>query len=521
MRHSWARLEQAGVGYIIVFVVFFIGFIYFSFNLAIGDPDGFYHAKIALLLSQGTLLYGMPWMQATTLRQAFTDHHFLYHILLVPFVRLGDPLLGVKLATALFGAAFFTTFAWFLRRLRGAAPYLFSFLLFLTSSFTFRLGLVKANSLSLILFVCIIVALVERRTKLIIFLNALYVWLYGGWLLGWVAAAVYALVFWFSKKEHGKRVAVVQLVGATIVGSAIGLIVNPYFPGNISFYWQQVWQIAIVHHVSGVFSGGEWSPLAPHEMVTFFTYTIIFYISAITLLITERRSIKPRSWFVVLLSFVFILFTIKSRRYIELSAPTVVMAASFIYADIFPHGTFSRWWRSWHGYGDRVKRAFSQVLFVGAIIIVVLPTVGLWPQIQLTHDQLQGGVSFHRYERAAAWLTANTPLHSTVLHSDWDDWPMLFYHNDHNYYIVGLDPIFMYNYNPALYKAWVGVTRDGRADDLATLVDIRLGASYTIIEKDHTAMQQLFATNVYFRLVYEDDEVWVYATDRKAIHSST
>ena len=103
---------------VVLFVFFFSIFIYLQFSKTIGDPDGFYHAKIAILLGQGKLYTALPWMQFSTLKEAFTDHHWLYHIALIPFVKLGNPLMGVKLAAAFFSAGFFTLFYWLLRRWR-------------------------------------------------------------------------------------------------------------------------------------------------------------------------------------------------------------------------------------------------------------------------------------------------------------------------------------------------------------------------------------------------------------------
>ena len=69
----------------------------------------------------------------------------------------------------------------------------------------------------------------------------------------------------------------------------------------------------------------------------------------------------------------------------------------------------------------------------------------------------------------------------------------------------------MYNFDPSLYDSWAALTGDGKADTLVALVTRKLSSRYVLVEKKgHTALQHLLASNIYFRLVYEDDEAWVY-----------
>src|SRR3989344_6726798 len=99
MRELKALLVRDNVDLVLLFVLAFAVLGDVQRSPVIGDPDGFYHANMALFLSRGQVLTALPWMYFSTLRDAFTDHHFLYHLLLVPLVIFGKPLLGVKLAT--------------------------------------------------------------------------------------------------------------------------------------------------------------------------------------------------------------------------------------------------------------------------------------------------------------------------------------------------------------------------------------------------------------------------------------
>ena len=129
----------------------------------LGDPDGFYHAKMAWFLSQGKIIKDFPWMQFSSLKNNFTDHHLLYHILLVPFIYIKSPLIGLKIATVFFTSSSILVFYWLLKRFKIIWPFLFALLFITMEGANFRLSLVKANSLSLIMIWLIIYALFKNK----------------------------------------------------------------------------------------------------------------------------------------------------------------------------------------------------------------------------------------------------------------------------------------------------------------------------------------------------------------------
>src|SRR5512143_209525 len=65
--------------------------------------DGYYHLRMALLMRVQGWLPAFPWLPLTILSPAsYYDHHFLFHLLLVPFAW-GDPSSGGAAALALGG----------------------------------------------------------------------------------------------------------------------------------------------------------------------------------------------------------------------------------------------------------------------------------------------------------------------------------------------------------------------------------------------------------------------------------
>jgi len=71
-------------------------------NLA--GNDGYYHIKLAQIMREQGLRPPFPWLPLTILNpEAYYDHHFLYHVLLMPFTY-GDLRSGAKWASIILPA---------------------------------------------------------------------------------------------------------------------------------------------------------------------------------------------------------------------------------------------------------------------------------------------------------------------------------------------------------------------------------------------------------------------------------
>ena len=56
-----------------------------------------------------------------------------------------------------------------------------------------------------------------------------------------------------------------------------------------------------------------------------------------------------------------------------------------------------------------------------------------------------------RAQEASRWLADNSETNDIVFHTRWEQFAELFFWNQKNYYINGMDPIFEYIYTPSLY----------------------------------------------------------------------
>jgi hypothetical protein len=157
------------------------------------------------------------------------------------------------------------------------------------------------------------------------------------------------------------------------------------------------------------------------------------------------------------------------------------------------------------------QRRLGRVM--GVLIAVYLALgVGFIAGRDFRNEQkdLQGGFKSDKFARVSTWLSDNTPVGSRIVHSDWDEFPVLFYHNTHNTYIIGLDPTFLYRANQNTYWTWANITLGKFQGDVADAVEQTLKSQYVFVAAGHDVMDRQFRYHPRFRVIYQDDEATVY-----------
>jgi len=342
-------------------------------------------------------------------------------------------------------------------------------------------------------------------------LSGLYVWLYGGWPLALVLVIIYGLLsfFWPSErrgwlaKRMGKFKICCQnflLFFSVLVGLTAGLFFNPYFPHNFKFYWEQTFKIAIFNyqHIIGV--GGEWYPYPLFDLILASVPFSILAIIAMLGFIFFYRKQSMNSWFFMILSFLFFIFTLKSRRYVEYFIPLMV-CFSALSIDAF-----------WPLLEQRLFRFIPKRFFVLLPLLAVLLFTPFFARdFLLVKKSYQSGFSLNRFVDPSKWLMENSNPGDIVFHSDWDEFPFLFYNNSKNYYLVGLDPTFMYSYDSDLHKRWVEITSGSGQENLYLTIKNIFGARYVFVDiNQNQAFDKNLASNFYFEKVFENSEAKIY-----------
>lgn len=482
---KWA---EAGIGFLVALGAMLA--IQFS-SQAIVDNDGYYHIRWSWMLRHS--LPHLPqfrWLPLTVLEPSrYVDHHFLFHVLLMPFT-FGDLRIGAKLAAALFGAlavgALFALlvaedvrhrWVWYLPLLAGAEPFLY------------RMSMTRAPSLSLVLLAACLYLMLHGRLPGLLVLTFLFVWLYSMFPLVVVFAGFYLVAVLLSEQRLEWRP-----LAATLGGALLGLLINPYFPKNLLLIREHLHMV--LHPPAAVDVGVEWYSYEAWDMLTGCAVSFAVYFLGLVRFDFRKRSSDLRPLFFLLISVALLIVFSKWRRFVEYWPPFAVLFAAFAWnsspgpeAEAAPVGVAVPW-------AHRITVLGANVL---VIALGLLALGNLWR----AGKELREEPNPFAYQGAAAWLKAHTPEGSMVFNTDWDEFPMLFYYDQHNVYVTGLDTRYLADYNPALWSAYSRVTQ-GEEADAAPIIRDRFGAQYVVTANESTDFLDAANSSGGFENVYHD-----------------
>ena len=152
---------------VILFGVFLFSLYLIQFSTPdLAGNDGYYHIRFAYLMRTEGLIPDFPWLPLTILNSGeFYDHHFLYHVALIPFT-FGDLILGAKWASIFFASIAFLSVWWLLQGQRVPYAALWALgLLVISEAFLYRMNMPRAQSLSLAILVLGLNFLLHKKYK--------------------------------------------------------------------------------------------------------------------------------------------------------------------------------------------------------------------------------------------------------------------------------------------------------------------------------------------------------------------
>lgn len=496
-RLDWVnlRLAAAGIDWRVLFtgaallIAFIAGLAAIQFaspNLA--GNDGYFHIKFAQVMRQQGLRPHFPWLPLTILNAAnFYDHHFLYHVLLIPFT-LGDNLLaGAKWAAVLFAALSFLT-GWLLlrgQRVPYAAVWALGFLA-VSHAFLYRLSMTRVQSLSLLMLMFILHVSLTRQYRWLLPLAFVYIWLYDAFVLVLMVVGGYVVARWLIERQLKPAPAIYAGLGL-----GLGLLINPYFPNNLIFIYHHLLPKILDTTAIGV--GGEWYPYDTWDLVENSALALLAFVAGAFALGWHERRMDTRSATLFLLALGFGLILFKSRRFIEYFPAFALLFCAVAWAPII---------EAWRQQGRRAAR----VLPLGLALVFA---AGSADNILHLRQELQESTPYQRYAGASAWLQANTPPGSRIFQTDWDDFTWLYFYNTQNSYTVGLDPTYMQLYNAGLYDLWREIA-NGRVEPPSPAIVENFEAGYVLTDLEHVRFLYVARADPDMAEVYRDEYAVIY-----------
>ena len=509
---TWRRYLSANrslVSWLTGFVLFGVFFAWMT-QIQFASPDlvgtdGYYHIRFAEIMRREGFRPDFPWLPLTILNpREFYDHHFLYHVALIPFT-LGDLIQGGKWASVLFASLAFTSIYGLLRSQRIPYAGLWALgLLAVSGAFLYRMSMVRAQSLSLAVLVLGLFLMFGRRYKWLVPLSFLYVWLYDAFPLMIVAAAVHVFSVWIVEKKLDLRPVLYSGVGV-----GLGMLINPYFPDNVVFVLRHI--LPKLTETTSVRVGNEWYPYDTGQLLENSPFALVAFAAGIVGLGLKERRMDVQTATVMFLSLIFGLMLFQSRRFIEYFPAFALIFAAFAWRSLLSPvagdaaGNDKGNGRSWS------SLSFTRTLhnWLPALILAALMVPGFIVTSWNARESIQASKPSGIYSAAANWLAENTPVRSRVFQTDWDDFTRLFYYNTHNTYLVGLDPTYLSLYDEHLYEQWVEITQ-GDVDQPSEVIAGAFGAEFIFSDLDHTDFIRQAELDSKIRTVYRDEEAVIF-----------
>ncbi len=452
--------------------------------------DGFFHIRFAEMMRGRWVIRSLPTLPFSVHAEHYRDHHWLSHLLQVPFTFFPDLLTGAKVSAAFYGSVALGAFYGVLRGLGVRRPGLWTALLAVSSvGFVFRLEMprVQSQSLALLLLGCYL--LLKERPRGLAAVAAVYVWLYDGFSVLLMLAALWAV----AVGVRDRRLAWRPLAGLAL-GTAFALVVNPYFPDNLRSYAFNFERIFLQRE--SVWVGAEWGSPSLREAVARMGVPVLALVGATGLGLWRKgwRAVLPEP--TLLWALACLGFYATARRWVEYAPPFCLLAAA-VAAGGAPGA--ARWGVSAREGAGRAGTGSRWVwALLAAAVAVNGPGLARLPG-QSRPRELFAGVS--------RWLAGNTAEGEIVFNVDWDRYPMLFFHNRRNRYVTGLDPNYLYYYDPELYNKWEFISK-GKSAELA--VHLRDFDSRYLVASPRFRPVWKSAERSGLELVYEDEDARIY-----------
>lgn len=497
-----------------------------------GDWDGYYHIKWSSLLwenfSQGKWLPTFEWLPLTVLNpQHYNDHHFLFHLLQIPFLWFFEPVMAAKVAAVVFATFAVFSVYWLIHHYGIKYPLVWLAAIFTCANmFYYRMNMAKAPPLTIIITVAGIYLLFERKYKWLLPLMFAFVWTYSLFPLLFIAAVIWTVILAWNEQRFEWRP-----IAYTAAGMVLGNIINPYFPNNITLFVEHFKTKLATGGNFAVAVGGEWYPYSSLDLMGQFPVAMLAMLVGYILFAPKGGKLPEKATFFLGFVTLLLLGQFTSKRYAEYFPPFAILFAAFSWQaflkpyrpelpeefrrEIEPYldadkGTERDEW--FHA----AKLAAAWVIGIILIVVFAVNMFGL-QRFGIEYGGLIGNIRDNeandKYRRAMAWATGvdatgkdNIPAGARIFNTNWDDFPKLFFYDTKHSYVYGLDPNYLYSQNPDLYRLLTDITA-GKIDDAGPIIRERFGAQYVFADaKENEDMIAKLLESGWADMVYEDDE---------------
>ena len=524
------------------FVIIFTA-VCLSIDRFVSLDDHFFHIRFAeIIRSQGLEAFeNFHWLYFSKIsnnQSYFIYYNFLFYLALIPFTFVKPLFLGIKLYAVLFTSVYFTVLYYFFLKIKEKNAFFWVIILMAIINYhsVWRFLLTRPYAFAPAILI-VELYLLYRKKYIGIFLVS-FLYLYWHSVTFFFPLAVAGVYFMFdalyNKNKPDWKILISSAAGIISSLLVLGLFAPGFFSFMKNIYWG-MFQDTIIGKKVNIAEGGE---LYPADFLSFIESNVLviaMLLMAITFeifrYIQERkgniingqeveRGNRPLKGALFLLSIGFLLGTFLSQRngdfFVFFSAAYIVMSFNFFF-----------------NYIQITDILVRKALVTGIIITVIYL---LSANFIFLRNQIASTGPYDAIEGAADWLKNNTQKGEVVFNASWNWFPTLFYYDTHNYYIAGIEPRFLYDYDPKLYWVWTNISNEGtvcwdeecanvktqkvyymknedrkkewyrsQGDQIASVIKDTFKSRYVVTSKDLVYFNDVMNNNDHFQKVFTDN----------------
>jgi hypothetical protein len=194
--------------------------------------------------------------------------------------------------------------------------------------------------------------------------------------------------------------------------------------------------------------------------------------------------------------------TMLSQRFVEYFIPFALVYAAAAFTDIFEDVDLESWFA-----GRRWARISVPVIGIFLFSLLGANTFLKTQSSVMSHTNRSVG-------DAADWMRENLPEETLVFHTMWSDFPELFYRAPKLYYMVALDPVFMFEYDPRLWRLWDSIS-DGLQVAPVPRICKEFGAHIVLLRRTNDDFERQLKADANARRIFLNEGVSIYRLDCK------
>lgn len=436
------------------------------------DADIFYHFAVAKLYIKEGFVSRLPWPELGIQSREFTDYHFLFHLIQIPFLLLPvEETFAIKMFILISISALLYQITDYIRRESPSlSPYfIVIFFIFGSVLFTGRMLFGRGNLLFFTLYFLSLRLWNLKHRKWIFVLSFLSIWSYSGFPFLFLTGLFITILE--KNKEQ------VKIFLASVMGMSVGLIAHPSFPFQFKGYFIEL--IIQSFPPPGVEAIAEWLP--PTRDILILGFLPILPLLLLSFSNKNQNYFHSKSFVFLFLGIVSLIFTGASLRIFEMSW---LMFFIFVSLNI----TFPKKY---------------QILAAVLLFVIQFPIAyGKMGQQFRSSETKYGYI-------VTEWIRFNIPKGERIFLS-WADYPYFTFKIPEYRFLFGLNPLYAWSYSQDQYftqKAFFEGTTQGfqhipKVLDYNTVVINKFYYNYTNNEFKKLSTD--------YRLVFENEKYGIF-----------